>query len=396
MNDHDKSRSVRSVYLVLAIALTIIASRPLIQQWNVDANGLNPDTHNLAVWDFGNIWSGGRLAAEGRTSVLFDRAGFSAWQRQTFSPDMEFHEWSYPPSVLLLAVPLSHLPLLVAYAVWTVGSLALLAWAVIGTGAGWAAAFIAIANPAVVSNMVLGQGGALTAAALIGAMTQLTRRPVVAGIIIGLLSLKPQFGVLLPVCLLATRSWRAIAVAAATVATLVLATGMLFGWDCWASFFSVTRPNMQGVLETPWLYGYQNTAVTLFMTVRALGAGIATSYLVQTASIAVCAAIVWIVWRREDVDLPTRTAVTVCLTFLATPYAWFYDMVAVNAVIALVVARSGWRFNSALMLIWILPMMSPALISILHVPLGPLVIASTAFICWREGSGHRRKTTHPV
>ena len=48
-------------------------------------------------------------------------------------------------------------------------------------------------------------GAALIAFALV----QLDRRPVLAGILFGLLAYKPQFGLMIPLVLIATQRWRA-------------------------------------------------------------------------------------------------------------------------------------------------------------------------------------------
>ena len=64
---------------------------------------------------------------------------------------------------------------------------------------------LALAFPAVLINIGHGQNGFLTAALLGGALVVLDRRPLVAGILIGLLVYKPQFGLMIPLALLAER-----------------------------------------------------------------------------------------------------------------------------------------------------------------------------------------------
>ena len=69
---------------------------------------------------------------------------------------------------------------------------------------------IAAAFPAVFVNIGHGQNGFLTAALLGGALHLLDRRPWLAGVLIGCLAYKPQFGVLIPVALLAGGRWSTI------------------------------------------------------------------------------------------------------------------------------------------------------------------------------------------
>ena len=61
----------------------------------------------------------------------------------------------------------------------------------------------------------------VTMALLGGALLLIERRPWLAGVLIGLLAYKPQFGVLIPVALVAGARWPTIAAAGATVVALV-------------------------------------------------------------------------------------------------------------------------------------------------------------------------------
>jgi hypothetical protein len=62
---------------------------------------------------------------------------------------------------------------------------------------------------AVFINAVGGQNNTWTAALFGGGLSLLERRPLLAGGLLGLLIYKPQFGLLIPVALLAGRHWRA-------------------------------------------------------------------------------------------------------------------------------------------------------------------------------------------
>ena len=69
---------------------------------------------------------------------------------------------------------------------------------------------VAAAFPAVFINLGHGQNGFLTAGLLGAALLSLPRRPLLSGILFGLLAYKPQFGLLIPVALLVAGQWRAI------------------------------------------------------------------------------------------------------------------------------------------------------------------------------------------
>src|SRR6516225_5841230 len=92
---------------------------------------------------------------------------------------------------------------------------------------------IAAAFPAVFVNVGHGQNGFVTAALLGGALHWLDRKPWIAGILIGLLAYKPQFGVLIPLALLAGQRWSCIGAATATVAGLIAISLLTLGEGVW-------------------------------------------------------------------------------------------------------------------------------------------------------------------
>ncbi len=70
---------------------------------------------------------------------------------------------------------------------------------------------LAIAFPMVFTNTLVGQNGFLTAALIGGTLYLMPVRPVLAGICLGLLSYKPQYGLLFPIVLIAAAQWRVFA-----------------------------------------------------------------------------------------------------------------------------------------------------------------------------------------
>ena len=87
----------------------------------------------------------------------------------------------------------------------------------------------AFALPFLSVNLFTGQIGAIVAILFLAAAYFWSSRPILAGICIGLLAIKPQMGVLIPFALLAAGQWRTIWAAAATIAAMV-AGSIPFGW----------------------------------------------------------------------------------------------------------------------------------------------------------------------
>ena len=108
----------------------------------------------------------------------------------------------------------------------------------VGRPIGW---WLALAFPALFYNFVIGQNGCLTAALLGGALLFIPTRPVLAGICLGLLTYKPQYGPLFPLVLIATAQWRVIFAAAATTLAIAAASLVVFGTNTWLAFFTGRR-----------------------------------------------------------------------------------------------------------------------------------------------------------
>ena len=72
--------------------------------------------------------------------------------------------------------------------------------------------------------------------------------PFLAGVMLGALIIKPQFGMLAPVCLVASDNWRALAAMATSAILLIALSGAVFGLDTWVGFFSHTQPMLSNVV----------------------------------------------------------------------------------------------------------------------------------------------------
>jgi hypothetical protein len=183
-----------------------------------------------------------------------------------------------------------------------------------------------ILAPAVTINIWCGQTGFLITVFLIGGLIQVDRRPVLAGILFGMLSIKPQLGLLLPVMLALTGRWRTIAAAAATIALLAAAAGLVFGPKVWTAYVNDAMPTQTAIM----LKDFEHFMVhmpTAFMSMRSARLPLSVAIWAQAlVSAFALLAVVWTFWRRREGDLSNALLVTA--TFLVTPYAFNYDMVA--------------------------------------------------------------------
>ena len=200
--------------------------------------------------DFANVYAAGKLALEGNAAAAYDWPRHHDMQKAIAGrADIPYFGWHYPPAFLLLAVALAALPYLGALLVYQAATLAAYL-AVVRQIAGRAEAWLpALAFPAVFVNVTHGHNGFITAALLGGALLVLDRRPLLAGVLIGCLAYKPQFGLLVPLVLAATGRWRTIAAAAATVLAIAGLTWAAFGADVFAAFWQSLAMTRRVMLE---------------------------------------------------------------------------------------------------------------------------------------------------
>jgi hypothetical protein len=358
----------------------------------------------LVVRDYLNLWAGGRLAAEGRVATVFAPGDYYAWLRTVFGDRLDLHTWSYPPHALLLALPFGALPLLTGFAAWTAAS-GLFLWGSLRLAGLASGAALAVAlGPAALENALAGQNGALTGGALAAGLLLAGRRPVLAGAMLGLLSLKPQLGLLVPVCLLAVREFRGLAWAAAFGALYCAAGWLAFGWDAWVGYAQVTAPFMRRVLEAPFGLAFQFGMPTPFMAARAAGAGLPLAYAAQLLVSLGAAALAWRAWASIGPDHRRRgaaVALALCLTPLATPYAHSYDLVCVAVACALLLSgppeqpRPGAIGLRCLGLAWLWPGVA-MLVGLAVAPgLGPLVLAAASAVAYRQATWRLDRAAAP-
>ncbi len=192
-----------------------------------------------------------------------------------------------------------------------------------------------------------------------------------AGLLLGCLVYKPQFALVLPVLLLATGNWRAIAGSALSSLGLIAISYGIWGWPVWQAFFDSLPLTRRVVIEagtTGWA-----KIMSPFSAIRGVGGGIGLAYVVQAiASLVAVGASLWIA-RAGRPDL--RNAAVTATVLIATPYVLDYDFVVLLAGIAFLwrdAVRHGWLTweKSLLGLVWIAPLVARNLAALTLVPLG--------------------------
>jgi arabinofuranan 3-O-arabinosyltransferase len=197
---------------------------------------------------------------------------------------------------------------------------------------------LVLASPFTAWNLFFGQNGFLTASLLGASLLFLERRPVIAGVFIGCLTYKPQFGFLLPVALVAAKQWRALASAVGSTLLLIGASIAAFGAPTWDAFprgifqqFGMVL-QAEGVPDSEANWG---NLQTVYGSIRYLQGGAILGWVGQGIT-ALCAAIVvWLVWR-SPVRYALKAALLSAAALLASPHTFAYDLAALAIPVAFI------------------------------------------------------------
>lgn len=366
--------------IVLALGTLAFAGWIAVSDGAIDRNGKPIGT------DFSSFYAAGSLALEGRAAEVYNAAAHYARQQQVFGADTPYYAWYYPPIFLLVATPLALLPYPLALVLWQglsllfyLGVIAAILRRSTVPDASWRAWWpVALAFPAVFINLGHGQNGFLTAGLFGAALLLLTPRPYLAGLLFALMAYKPQFGLVIPLALIATGQWRCITAAILTLIALVGVTSTVFGIDSWSAF-AVTAELSRKLLLEQGEVGFAKLQ-SVFAAIRMWGGGVALAYLAQgVVSVAVIGSAVW-TWRISR-DANLKPAIMLIATLLASPHVLDYDLMLLGPAIAfLVVSGLTDRFRSyeitLLAAAWIAPLLARSVAAATGTPLGLIVIAA--------------------
>jgi hypothetical protein len=317
--------------LVVAYAALLVATF-VMGIWLVGADSRPKAT------DFVAFWAAGKLVLAGHAVDAYDWAIHKAVATSNGIDIGGHFTFQYPPTFLLLTPALALAPYPAAMLVWiAVGLLLYLAAVRLITGT-WNATIAALAWPAVLWNTVVGQTGFLTAALLGAGVALIDRRPALSGILFGLLTYKPQFGLLIPIALIVGGRWRVIGWAALSTLALSAASVAILGISPWSAFLDSAARINDAILtaggtdfsKLQSLYGY----------VRSLGGSAETAWLAHGAFVLALAAFIAWIWRSAAAfDL--KAAALCAATILASPYSFIYDFAAL-AIPLVFLGRAGF------------------------------------------------------
>jgi Glycosyltransferase family 87 len=318
----------------LGLYASVVVLLYVIVLWQLIRDGKLIGVNGKDCLDFTWIWLSSKFALSNALAQAYDYSMFSAARAALVGPpNCILEHFDYPPTLLLFTYPLGSMPYWIAFAAWIVATLLPYLAAVYAIIPRPVAVIAAVTSHPVLINILLGHDGFLTAGLIGLALAFVERRPWLSGIFLGLLTYKPQFGILFPFVLLASRSWRALLSATAASVMFGATAAIAFGHQVWPSFIGALVERASSLNQDQ---GLNVPLVSVFGLLRSAGVSAHISWTVQLAVTAIVAVTVCALWARPISH--SLKAATLCVgSLIASPHAISYDLCILSIAVAFLV-----------------------------------------------------------
>ena len=325
-----------------------------------------------------------REAVGGAPATPYRTEDFAALQAVYIGAGHYF-AFFYPPTFLLMLLPLGLLGGVAAYWIFQLAAALAAGWACRRIMRHWHGFLLAAALPTSFNTYFYGQNSLLAAAFLGAGLVMLAeKRHILAGVFIGLMTFKPQLGVLIPFALIAGGYWRTFLAAAVTTVLLAALSWFVFGTGTWEAFFA-----QAGFAQKTLNLGLVDLhkMISVYAAARQVGAPIQLAYGLQALTAFAALVTVWLSWRSRA-PFAAKAIVLVTAGLLATPFALSYDL-ALLAVALAFLLRFGQTdslpsWSATLALVVVLMAAGTRIAGEVGFPfLGPILLTITIWIGWR-------------
>ncbi len=364
----------------LAVLGAVLASLILVV---ISSGGRDSLTGGLGG-DFVEFYAAGEIVLDGDGTELHDLDRQVEAQAPHWDEPGSVILFAYPPAVAALYVPLALVDFRLAYLIHTLAMVAALAGALVllrglvplldDPRIRLAALAASITFLPMFFGVALGQNTALVLLGGVATWWGLHhRRDLIAGLALGLLVLKPQYGVPILGLVVLARRWGAVAVAVATTVGLWIISAIIsgVGWTGpWIDLVRSLSEVDQGVNlhnEVSWL-GLAEVAF-------GAGSGVALAIWVVLGGLTV-AGLLWRLWQRPVLDHLT-VALVIPTVLLVAPHALYYDAGLLLVSVGALVTTLDQRHRAPVLALWWLAGLGHIAASSLGVqPVALLVIAT--------------------
>lgn len=273
--------------------------------------------------DYAAFYGAGQFALTGAVGNLYDPAVF-----QTAIGAETTLLWLYPPPMLFMLAPFALLPYGGAKVLWVLATFAgAFGIGRLASGANSWGVMTAI-SPAAFAALFVGQLSAFFSLLLTAGLILSEKRPILAGACFAVLTVKPQYGLLVIPFLIITRAWKTIAAAALFSLLMIVASAAVFGLDMWRDFFESL---VNGVHAAYYQSGGHPGRITLSDAIKAVGIAAPPAWALYPPLVAAAIAGLMILARRAP--RPLLIAYTLAASALVCPYLFVYDFFIYGAAI---------------------------------------------------------------
>ena len=365
--------------------ITIIAGLMVLVMLLADTLVSNDIINWQGTWlggDFLAFYGAGQMALLGEGQSVWEPSLFEA-HLQSIQPFQPYGlTWQYPPTTYFLIMPFALLPYKLAFWLWTIAGLLALVAALRIAGLQSKNLLLMLGAPIVLVAVVQGQNSLFFGALLILALGVPDRRPLLAGLAAGLLTMKPHLGLLIPLAYLAGGYWRSFGMAALSALVLGLAASLFFGFEGWGLFVDSLIRVENNLSQQTGLYPFARM-ISLYSALGLAGVPATIALAVHGVGVLLLAYVVAMVWRRQ-MPLAYKAAITIPATLLISPYSYYYEMVALLfPLMILVKQRYDVPLRAYLVMAWPLTLYLPTIQDALPLQIGFFLTTGVLFLSLR-------------
>jgi hypothetical protein len=350
------------------------------------SNLVDPNGYTL-ISDFSVFWIASHIGLTGNPADAYNPTYLHQAFKSLSSNITSEYGWFYPPTFYLLILPFSWIPHFASYLAFMGSTLALYILGIRQIIWNREVFWALIAFPGIWLNILRGQNGFLTAALAGVTLTLLPRRPVAAGIFLGLISIKPHLGLLFPVALVAVGAWRTLAWAAVSCALFMAASVAILGvpsFEAWVRSMGYASTLLETTREY-WLH-----MPTVFASLRLMGISLRWAFGLHCIVAFLALYAVWAIWRKSH-SRELRNSALVASTMLFSPYLFEYDLTWLAlplAWLSVLASKQGWlRWErEVLVAAWSLPIVMRLVASATAIQVGPIGLLALLWMIWRRFS----------
>jgi alpha-1,2-mannosyltransferase len=342
------------------------------------------DSQNyIAGRDFVNFWQYGVAAWEESPEKFYDPYWYNA-RLDLLTPGQDYPDqlWSYPPHFMLMMAPFGLASYNIALVIFTLAGL-FIWWGIAAKPFVNRSANLALfTSPFLVICLVSGQLSLFLAAIFVWLYRNLDTKPVLSGLLIALLTVKPHLGILIPLFLIFTQRWKVFASAAIVSLAFIGLSLLIHGVEVWQAYFDLGLKYQAQILNgsTTLVDGLMPTALMNMVV-----AGIGSSLAIFIHTIFALAALSWfciVVLKSKDHFI--QFAALLVATYILSPYMMAYDFIILIWVMIMLTYRKPFdQFQKmTFRLIVFLPVIS-VLMAQMAMPGSAIIPVLLAFWIWK-------------